>query len=101
MKAPATALPWHLGLKQAEQIVYDSKGWAVANATVYHGKADLAETKANAAYISHAANAYPQLVSALRAISGASPLETDSFVCDFDTLQSMARAALRELGEQS
>ena len=66
MKAPATALPWHLGLKQAEQIVYDSKGWAVANATVYHGKADLAETKANAAYISHAANAYPQLVAALR-----------------------------------
>ena len=49
--APATPLPWHVGIKQAEQIIYDDKGWAVANATVYHGKADRQETVANAAYI--------------------------------------------------
>ena len=74
---PATALPWHVGLRQAEQIIYDGKGWAVANATVYHGKADGAETRANAAYIVHACNAYPrlmaeraELIAALRADRG-------------------------------
>ena len=65
---PATPLPWHVGLRQAEQIVYDAKGWAVANATVYHGAADVAETKANARYIAHACNAYPRLVEALRTL---------------------------------
>jgi hypothetical protein len=64
---PATPLPWHRGLKQAEQIVYDAKGWAIANATVYHGEADKDECKANAAYIAHACNAYPRLVEAINA----------------------------------
>ena len=71
--APATPLPWHVGLRQAQQIIYDDKGWAVANATVYHGRADGAETRANATYIVEACNAYPrlmaereQLVAALR-----------------------------------
>lgn len=36
-RAQHTPGPWHLGLRQAERIVYDAKGWAVANATVYHG----------------------------------------------------------------
>lgn len=66
---PATPLPWHMGVKQAERIVYDASGWAVANATTYHGQADKEETKANAAYIAHAANAYPKLVDALRLAS--------------------------------
>ena len=68
---PATPLPWHKGIKQAEQIVYDVSGWAVANATVYHGEADAHDCRANAAYIAHAANAYPQLVAALRQMIGA------------------------------
>lgn len=63
---PATALPWHVGVRQAERIIYDACGWAVANATVYHGASDAEEVKRNAAYIAHAANKYPELVAALR-----------------------------------
>lgn len=36
-----------------------------------------------------------QLAKALREIRDAAPLDGPSFVCDFDTLQSIARAALR------
>ena len=43
--------PWHVGIKQAEQIIYNYKGWAIANATVYHGKNDIQETKDNARLI--------------------------------------------------
>lgn len=89
---PATPLPWHVGLRQAEQIVYDAKGWAVANATVYHGESDLAETKANARYIVHACNAYPRLVEALRAW-----LPKDA--AEDGTQDAAMRALLRELGE--
>jgi hypothetical protein len=55
--------PWHVGVRQAEQIVYDKTGWAVANATVYHGKEDLPEMKANARLIATA----PDLLAALEA----------------------------------
>lgn len=34
------------------------------------------------------------LVKALQTIADAVPIDGDSFVCDFDTLQSVARAAL-------
>ena len=92
---PATPLPWHVGIKQAEQIIYDGKGWAVANATVYHGKADGAETRANAAYIVAACNAYPQLVAALREVC-AVPM------ADFaDCPLFKARALLRSLNERN
>ena len=40
--------PWHVGVRQAEQIVYDENGWAVANATVHHGESKIPESKANA-----------------------------------------------------
>lgn len=45
--------PWHLGVKQAEAIVYDSRGWAIANAIVYHGEHD-AEVGPNAHLIAAA-----------------------------------------------
>lgn len=54
--------PWHLGMRQAEQIVYNDKGWAVANATVYHGKEGREEMKANARLIAAA----PDLLVAAR-----------------------------------
>lgn len=87
---PATPLPWHVGVRQAEQIIYDAKGWAVANATVYHGKADRAETVANARYIAHACNAYPELVSMIRRLTH--PAADDWDVADAQTL-------LEKLGE--
>lgn len=34
------------------------------------------------------------LLAALQKIADAEPLDTDSFVCDFDTLQGIARAAI-------
>lgn len=64
MKASHTPGPWHLGLRQAEQIVYNAAGWAVANATVYHGKQDVEECKANARLIAAA----PDLLAALEGI---------------------------------
>lgn len=87
VKKPATALPWHLGMKQADSIVYDSAGWAICNATVYHGHADRADTQANARYIAHACNAYPKLIELVRACAGAGG-------------SVFAQALLRELGEQ-
>ncbi|NQV21847.1 MAG: hypothetical protein HQ511_10580 [Rhodospirillales bacterium] len=54
--------PWHVGIKQAEQIVYTKNGWAVANATVYHGNQDRDETKANARLIAEA----PAMLDALQ-----------------------------------
>ena len=59
MTTQHTPGPWHVGLRQAEQIVYNAAGWAVANATVYHGKEDLAATKANARLIAASPDAVP------------------------------------------
>jgi len=53
--------PWHVGVKQAEKIIYDASGWAVANATVYHGENDA---KANARLIAAA----PDLLEALKTL---------------------------------
>lgn len=53
-KATHTPGPWHLGMRQAERIIYNAAGWAVANATVYHGEQDADETKANALLIAAA-----------------------------------------------
>jgi hypothetical protein len=93
---PATKLPWHLGLKQAERIVYDATGWAVCNATVYHGKEDAGDCQKNAAYIAHACNAYPKLVEALRE-------QISQYIGDFgpDHPATKIRVLLAELGEQS
>ena len=68
MNKTHTPGPWHIGIKQAEQIVYNEKGWAVANATVYHGKEDLAEVKANARLIAAAPDCYAACVLALQLI---------------------------------
>ena len=103
---PATPLPWHVGIKQAEQIVYDKTGWAVANATVYHGHSDAADAKANAQYLTHAANAYPELVAALRMYQAAfetvHPITGEVF-CEFlpsiTPVVKDTRALLAKLGE--
>ena len=40
--------------------------------------------------------AAPDLLAALETIANSEPMDGDSFVCDFDTLQSVARAAIRK-----
>lgn len=66
-QAQRTPGPWHLGLKQAEQIIYDSHGWAICNCTVYHGH-ESAEPKANAAFIVRACNSHDDLLAAIKAV---------------------------------
>lgn len=103
-RQPATPLPWHFGPRAAERIVYDEKGWAIANATVYHGRADDGDAKANAAYIAHAANAYPKLVEALQGLFEQCAMVHKHWGegCNrrqADEAQKEALALLSELGE--
>lgn len=42
--------------------------------------------------------AAPDLLAALKSIAGAEEMHGDSFVCDFHTLQSIARHAIRKTG---
>ena len=74
--------PWHVGLRQAEQIIYNTAGWAVANATVYHGEHDREETKANARLIAEA----PAMLDALR------ELLADKYLADPINADRMASA---------
>ena len=48
------------------------------------------EIEANASLIAAA----PELLEALRTIANSEPIDGDTIVCDFDTLQSVARAAI-------
>lgn len=112
---PATALPWHLGARQAERIIYDKTGWAVANATVYHGRAEDPECRQNARYIVHAANAYARLVDAVKMLTATVELHTGNGAREqpanwprdangdisYEAIATGARALLRELGEGS
>ena len=72
----ATARPWHVGVKQAEKIIYTGNGWAVANCTVYHGTADAEESAANAALIVRAVNAHDAMREALERIAAGDPTHT-------------------------
>lgn len=57
MSTKHTPGPWHVGMKQAHRIIYDPTGWAVADATVYHGKESQNEMMANARLIAAAPDA--------------------------------------------
>lgn len=61
-QATHTPGPWHVGIKQAEQIVYDAKGNAVANATTYYFDSTKELCHANARLIASA----PDLLEALK-----------------------------------
>lgn len=76
-KTPWTPGPWHVGVRQAEQIVYNTQGWAVANATVYHGEHDLAEVKANARLIALA----PEMAEALQELMQLEGLNAEGRFC--------------------
>ncbi len=55
--------PWHVGAS-AKTIVYASDGFAVSDATVFHGRHEPETSKANAALIAEA----PAMLEALRSI---------------------------------
>ena len=103
---PATPLPWFIepatpyDICAPDQFIgADRMSQAIAHVTadgLYRrgvtAGALIDEAKGNAAYIAHAANAYPKLVEALRAV-----------VKDDPTIGELmdARALLRELGEDA
>lgn len=61
-----TPTPWHTG-GIGNHIVFDSDGYAVANATVFHGKQEDGESAANAAHIVKCVNSHGALVAAVKA----------------------------------
>jgi len=96
--AQHTPTPWHTGEGKAERIIYAADGFAVADATVFHGL-HVESPTANAAFIVRACNAHDELVAALkgllddmRDIRGIDPEEykPESFAA--------ARAALAKVG---
>ena len=106
---PATRLPWlHVVSKSpANPYWRDSSLWAGEGRVVDMSCPNaLAQGDANAAYIAHAANAYPRLVAALRDTLRALEVEHQAAlardaILPADTEQRIeaARALLRELGE--
>jgi len=68
--------------------IRDERGHMVA--IVHNPAGDPAEGARIAALMAAA----PDLLAALETIANSEPLDTDAFICDFDTLQSVARAAI-------
>ena len=86
---PATALPLKF-LPDEGQFIVNARGEIVGEIPCQGVEND----KAIGAYLVHAANAYPQLVEALRGmLPEYAPITTDGFG------RELARALLRELGE--
>lgn len=83
---PATGLPWVAAYGSSTIRTFDGKGTVAA-----------AIKSADVAYLAHTANAYPELVEALKAMRaafwGTSHNETE------DAANEMARALLTKLGE--
>lgn len=72
MNTQHTTGTWHVGVDKADKIIFDAHGWAVANATVYHGKTYEEKARANARLIAAA----PDLLAALEMVysnAGESP----------------------------
>ena len=94
--APATPLPW-AGMNSnsdlAHGIVHEDTGTDVA---VFCGRG---KWRMNAAYAIHAANAYPQLVAALRDIADSHEILERERGSMRATHTANARTLLRSLGE--
>jgi hypothetical protein len=60
--------PWHVGLRQAEKIIYDKSGWAIANCTVYHNHGDTEPTD-NSNFIVRACNAHDDLLAVAKGVA--------------------------------
>ena len=88
MTKPATPLPWKLGTR------YPCRILGVASACEEQDEGTETEgQKQDAAYIVHAANSYPKLVTALQRIAGAPGRPA------YHDMRDHARALLRDLGE--
>ena len=83
--APETSLPW-----RADRFLVDGPAGSIAEA----------DTIADADYIAHAANAYQQLVAALRDLVEAARLARAGALMSFDQIER-ANTLLASLGEES
>ena len=88
---PATALPFYV---ESDTIVYDNDGRFVAECHDANSDIGTQTEYQAAAYIAHAANAYPRLIEALRGI--ANDVSADFGDCPLGKV----RALLAELGEE-
>lgn len=98
IRKPATPLPWHI----EESSIIRSGGKSLAK--TYRGGQGNILADTDAAYIVHAANAYPKLIKALRKIiAGWNAIPEDTQVPDSinDGRVEAAEALLRELGEDA
>ena len=86
--------PWRAGSVPAElrAEVYVKGGRHLANVYAATKTPDQATADANARLIAAA----PDLLAALQIIADSEELNGDTVVCDFDTLQSVAREAIRK-----
>lgn len=64
MSAQHTPGPWHVGEGVAQRIIYDSRGWPIADAKLFHGNSRSGEDVPNARLIAAA----PDMLEALKAI---------------------------------
>lgn len=89
-RAAHTPGPWIRGARLLDVCAGASVVATVACASSHPATEEQAH--ANARLIAAA----PDLLAALETIANSEPMDGDSFVCDFDTLQSVARAAIRK-----
>ena len=100
MIRPATPLPWRVASNISDTRVAGADGIGVANTGgVSPRREDHAECGANAAYIVAAANAYPRLVEALKALVEAEEIYGDQESVALNEVWLPAAALLRDLGE--
>ena len=93
MNAKHTSGPWTIIRESEDAIIRYSDG-ALASyiARIYNGTLcpEHGTVDANARLIAAA----PELLAALKTIANSEELKTGTFVCDFQTLQGVARAAI-------
>ena len=85
--------PWHVGVRQANRIVYDSTGWAICDCTVFHGREDSAPLH-NARLIA----ASPDLLSACQSAL-AMLRDPDADTDEANQLEAILIAAIKKASE--
>ena len=82
-----TPAPWTLAAGHSSRVllINDARGHAVGEYVDTRNPADA-----------HLIAAAPDLLAALQIIANSTEYRGDSFVCDFQSLQSVARAAIKK-----
>lgn len=86
----------------AEWIAHKGTSWTKCMTKALEDQAEThaIEMRAYEATVANQAERIRQLETALQTIANSEPLDTDSFVCDFDTLRGVAAAAIAATKEK-